>query len=392
MKFPAKTRKDTWQEKNYIVLTVTRTLIPLKTGQHPIAPSSVILDEGVRWRRTLFGQRMASHVRKLRVQDRERALTVLPVPQANRPRSFAGAIGQGFTLDVSAQRTVVQVGDPILLKITLRGDTGLETASLPPLTAGGGLSPKDFRLPEGDNTGQLQEDAKYFAVTVRVLREGVKEIPPIAYSWFDPQTGSYQTTHSRPIALSVGKAQVVSAGDVVRSKSRPRDPESATQKTEPAPSPGSSSQPADKQPSTMLTGADLAIETNLGILLGGHGSLLNNPWVQGFCYLLGIGLVGLSLWDRRRAGADPILVARRKQKQRWRAHLEQAASVSEVASALRQMAALSPSDLPRQTLDALLETCDNLAFAPGGGREAPLDAALRQTALDLAQRMMEEKP
>src|SRR5581483_7257518 len=95
-----------------------------------------------------------------------------------------------------------------------------ENASLPALSADDGMSPDEFRLPEGDTPGNTADGAKRFHVSVRVTDESVGEIPALAYSWFDPDSEKYQTARSQPIALRVMPAQVVSAGDVVRGSDR----------------------------------------------------------------------------------------------------------------------------------------------------------------------------
>ena len=386
MKFPATTRREDWKGESYLVLTVKRLLIPLKAGEYTIPPASMTLEEAVRWQRTLFGQRTATHVRKVRVQDQAQTLTVRPLPTQGRPASFAGAIGPGFSLEVVAQRTVLQAGDPIRLTLTLRGDS-VATASLPRLDVGGGLSSQDFRVPEGENTGIIQEGAKQFDVTVRVLHAGVKEIPPIAYSWFDPELGSYQTTHSRPIALSVGASQVVSAGDVVRTPAASTE----QQQAEKTPETNRTETQADSKtaPTFTLMGADLSIEQDPNTLLHGRTPWLASRMVQWLCYLLGLLLIGLAIVWRRKADGDPVIIARQKALKQGLNRIEKAGSVQEMADALRQMAA-QVMGLPRQELDALLEACDNLIFAPGA-QQGGMDKGLQSRAVHLARRMMENK-
>ena len=384
MKFPATTRRENWKGESYLVLTVERLLIPLKAGEYTIPPASMTLEEAVRWQRTLFGQRTATHVRKVRVQDQAQTLTVRPLPTQGRPASFAGAIGRGYSLEVAAQRTVLQAGDPIRLTLTLRGDS-VATASLPRLDVGGGLSDQDFRVPEGENTGIIQEGAKRFEVTVRVLHAGVKEIPPIAYSWFDPELGRYETTHSRPIALSVGASQVVSAGDVVRTQAATQE-QQQTEKTAETNSTETQGNLTEKKPTFTLMGADLSIEQDASILLHGRSSFLAGRWVQWLCYLLGVTMIGLAVVWRRKADGDPAIVARQKALKLGLNRIEKAGSVQDIADALRQMAA-QVMGFPRQELDALLEACDNLIFAPGG-QQGGMDKALQSRAMHLTRRMM----
>ena len=60
-------------------------------------------------------------------------IRVAEVPRVGRPPSFAGAVGAGYSLEVDADRSVVQLGEPIMLSFHLRGDGDLSSASLPAL-------------------------------------------------------------------------------------------------------------------------------------------------------------------------------------------------------------------------------------------------------------------
>ena len=105
-------------------------------------------------------------------------------------RAFAGAVGSGFSLTVSADRTVVKVGEPIALHFELRGDGNLETAALPRLDAKGLLPPTSFRVADGEIPGRLRgRYVKRFTAMVRGAgSQTFNEIPALEYSWFDPTT------------------------------------------------------------------------------------------------------------------------------------------------------------------------------------------------------------
>ncbi|MBF0173301.1 MAG: BatD family protein [Magnetococcales bacterium] len=389
-KFAAETTKGTWDGRSWLVLTLDRVLIPLKEGDHAIPAASVILEEGVRWQRSFFGERTATRVRRLRVADTPRVLHVKPLPEAGRPPGFAGAIGQDFSLEVATERSVIQAGDPIHLTLTLKGEGSLATASLPPLARDeGGLPERDFRVPEGDVAGVVRDGVKTFEVMVRVLHEGVRELPPISYSWFDPKKGGYETTHSRPIALSVGAARKVSAEDVVRGathKEEQPQPAPAPPQRE-SPAPAATDAPTTAAPSAWI-GADLALERNVEKLLGGDAS---TSWFQMVAlggYVGGLGLIGIALWWRRKRQVDPELVRHRGQLHQLAQTVARAQTPRALADGLRRMAALV-AQVPRETLDPLLETLDNLAFAPQGNKEA-VPAELKSRAVAFARQMAGE--
>ena len=145
-----------------------------------------------------------------------RRLAVRPLPVAGQPDTFVNAIGTGFGIDVQASRTVVSVGEPIDLTIRLRGSGPLTGISLPPLGGPDALPAAHFGVPDDSPAGDVDDSgAKRFVVTVRVKSAEVREVPPIAFSYFDPSAGEYRTVESQPIALSVGASQVVGAADVV---------------------------------------------------------------------------------------------------------------------------------------------------------------------------------
>ncbi len=380
----------------YLVVTLTQTLIPLRAGDIEIEPSSLVADEATRWRRDFFGGRRVSHARKLRALDRRRVLRVGAIPGDKRPESFAGAVGSGFSLEVSADRSVVKVGDPIRLTFTLRGEGNLKTAGLPNLAADGLLDPRDFRVPAGSLPGRLEGKAKRFDAVVRVENERVREIPALEYSFFDTATQSFETVRSRPIALSVGMADVVDAEDVVSGDSPTGDDlaESAL------PSPAEAQRggdPGREIPSSLsLSGADLSIERNLASLERSAGSGPGGRAVLSGLYLISSAMLGLVLVDRRRRSVDPDVLRIRAlltaQEKRIHAAAGQpgAVGVREVADALRTMLA-ETNEAGSAELDGLLGECDVRVYAPEEARPS-IPEDLYERALGFARQIRSRTP
>ncbi len=373
----------------FVVVSLERTVVPLIAGSHVLPAATLSVQEGVRWRRDFFGGRRATHVRRWRAEDRVRTLEVRSIPAADRPASFAGAIGSGFTLDVAADRTVVQVGDPIRLTFSLRGD-GLETARLPVLDAPGLLPGRLFRVPTGDLTGEIVGEAKRFQAVVRVLEEQVEEIPALAYSWFDPSSGKYQTTHSRPIALAVRSAEVIGAADVQG------DTELGSAAQQEMDTAAASEQgPARvRARSFALTGADLAIERNPAKLLATRGQAWSGPWVVGSLYGSALLLIPLAVWQRRRLDVDPALAERRRVVAAELRRVERAGGspaaevLATLSSALRQMLAQVPAAASPE-LDAFLGECDARSYAPEEQLQT-IDGAFLERAVRLARDVAEQ--
>jgi len=369
--------------ETYLVIEIPRSAVPLRAGSLEIPAATLDVEEGVRFRRDLFGGRTPVQTRKWRSADRLRRLSVKRIPTDHMPPSFAGAVGSGFSLSVSADRTVVKVGEPIALHFELRGDGNLETAALPQLDADGLLPRAAFRVPDGKIPGQLEGGSKRFTAMVRVLDPGVTEIPALEYSWFDPTTEQFQSTKSRPIALSVGNARRIGAADVQSGEPAPGsvepDGEAAT------PSATSRAGPL------VLTGADLAIERDAQRLLRRASTASRNRWMLSGLYVGSGLLLLLARIDRRRRDADPAVAARRRRVDAELRRIGAASNLpareaaAEIARAMRALLAESP-DVRRPEIDALIGECDARSYAPAADRDrAPLDAAFQQRALELAQ-------
>ncbi len=387
LELPIVVEKRTWRGDTYLVAVAKRTMVALKSGTLEIEPAVIISEEAINWRTDFFGNRVASRVRRQQASDESRTLEFKQPPGTGRPGSYSGAIGKGFTISVSADRTVVQTGDPIKLEFEVRGDAALETVSLPDL-AGSGLDPRKFKLPDGNITGVTKDGVKIFSLSVRVKSEQISEIPPIAFSWFNPGSGNYETTHTRPIALSVQTAAVVSATDVVRSKESEHSPNN--QDTGAISADDDSTTVDTYRPMFSLSGAELAIETNIEQL-----STSPIPWyarsaVITSAYCFGIVLVVAAVWRRRHNLLDPLLRRQRDTLAQELRKLSQCADVAEISRILRRMAAIAPA-FSRGEFDAVLLDCDNLAYAPKGG-DTGVDAALRDRAMTVANTIVATGP
>lgn len=374
-----------------LLVELRRIAVPLKDGALEIPASSLDLEEGVRYRRDLFGGRRPTQVRRWRSVDKLRRLVVKRIPTEGAPGSFAGAVGSGFSLAVSADRTVVQVGEPITLEFELRGDGNLETAALPRLDASGMLPSAQFRVPEADITGRLEAGTKHFTATVRVLDSQLREVPALEYSWFDPTSEQFRTTRSRPIALSVRDAEVIGAAQVQSGEPAPAGAAVVGERSRGSASPRSAP--------LRLTGADLAIERNPSLLLRAPAGRARNAGTIVALYAGSLLLVGLARFDRRRRNLDPAIAARRRRVEAELQRIRQAASlpaddaVAELARGLRALLSEVPDGGPRAEIDAFVGQCDARSYAPDRGHDAsPLDPATASRALELAQSLAESAP
>lgn len=397
---PATVTNETVDDKEFTVISAERTLIPNRPGTFEISPVTATIELVTQWeqrRQSPFGdfgfggslleeafgsRRRPAKVELFRARSEPWTFEVKPFPSDGRPESFTGAVGKGFSIDASADRTVVRVGDPIRLKLNLRGDGNIAGATLPPLSADGGLDPARFRLPEGDVPGMLTEDddAKEFIVSVRVLDESVNEIPAIAYSWFDAEKETYLTARSKPIALRVMPAQVVGADSVVSNQTRSAEPRTSSAGQGPA------TESNDQSRTYSLSGADLAIQRDVDQLMRGKTRLLAAGSFQVAVYALGSLCIVVAWVDRKRRSVDPAVRhadhVLRQQRSRVVAaeKLSEKEAAKQVADALRTVIAEMP-DIDRTVSQSLIAQCETIVYKPSGDSQSRIDGDLVRQAL-----------
>jgi hypothetical protein len=378
----AQVREERADGRSWLVVTLPFLMVPLKPGRYDLGTASFTVDEGVNFTRDLFGGRRALGSRKLRAVDQERILEVRPVPSEGRPASFAGAVGRGFTLEVSADRSVVRAGDPIALRLVLRGDAPLASVAFPKLDVEGMLPARDFAVAADPPSGELRDGAKTFSAVIRVKRSEVREIPELAYSFFDPATERFETARSRPIALSVGAAEIVGPSQVVRSDApgaEPKPPEAT---------------PGERARGFALDGADLSVVREPQALLAPPGQRFGT-WIAWLLYAGGSALIVAAWLDRRRRNADPEEVARLRAQRELLARARAAAergdrdALRELAQCVRALQGLAPGRMT-EGVDAFLRACDAELFAPPSAGASARAPELRQRGLVLVEALAEE--
>ncbi len=160
---------------------------------------------------SMFGPRlMVSNSRPIVASAEVDATQVMDVPTQGRPADYRGAVGR-YTIVAEATPTEVQAGDPINLYLGITGDGPMDLVQAPPLTV---LS-KDFRVSDDPLAGIVQDDTKFFTVTIRPRKERITEIPAIPLTFFDPTAEKFVTVHSRPIAINVTPGDNLAAGAIV---------------------------------------------------------------------------------------------------------------------------------------------------------------------------------
>lgn len=163
---------------------------------------------------SMFGPRLeVESVRPVIAEVKVEPIEVLDVPVANRPADYRGAVGK-YRIASKAVETDVKAGDPINLILAVTGNGPLDLVQAPPLAELPSLA-AEFKVPNEPLAGYVDGGRKLFSTTIRPRKAGIAEIPPIPFTYFDPDIGKFITTTSAPIAIKVAPAETLALADVV---------------------------------------------------------------------------------------------------------------------------------------------------------------------------------
>lgn len=139
----------------------------------------------------------------LQLKSAEFPVKVLPLPLEGKPEGFEGALGN-FYLYVEAAPLEVKAGDPVTLKMTVRGKGNFDSVKTPKLQSRDGFKVYDPQIKQG-------KFEKIFEQVLIPESEKITRIPRINFSFFDTQAGQYQVLTQEPVPITVAKAEEAQA-------------------------------------------------------------------------------------------------------------------------------------------------------------------------------------
>ncbi len=205
----------------YRVLSWPMTLTPIRTGNQSIEfefELSARLPESRQRRGDPFGgspfggslfDDIFGQIKQLTVAMEPRNLTILPLPDADRPDSFTGGIGE-FTIQVGADAEQCRVGEPIMLTVELTGTGNFGRINPPvfPESPNWRIYDPEIEFEPLDALGLTGR--KRFDYALIPQTTGSLEIPALEFSYFDPESKTYRTLDAPAIPLDVSPGRNVS--------------------------------------------------------------------------------------------------------------------------------------------------------------------------------------
>ncbi|HWG71637.1 MAG TPA: BatD family protein [Steroidobacteraceae bacterium] len=130
------------------------------------------------------------------------AFTVLALPTQGRPADFGGAVGN-FKIGTDISSATAAAGDPLTLRMHVSGAGNFDRVDSSMLHTGGEWKTYDPKatFKATDPVGYRGE--KTFEQPLIATKSGPHTVPPLAFSFFNPDTRRYETVHSAPLNVTV---------------------------------------------------------------------------------------------------------------------------------------------------------------------------------------------
>lgn len=133
-------------------------------------------------------------------------ISVLPLPESKKPLSFAGAVGR-FEINSSIEQKKYKTNEPITIKLTISGSGNINLLNVPELNLPTGLEKYEPKTDEQINAGSVVTGVKTIEYVIVPRIAGVKEIPPIEFSYFDPSKKSYVTLSTQGYTIDIAQGE-----------------------------------------------------------------------------------------------------------------------------------------------------------------------------------------
>lgn len=187
--------------KNYIAVTFRSLITAGKAGKISIGPLPVKASYSEQ-RILGFGRiGRPGNARDIEITAPAVELDAQLLPSAGRPADFDGAIGK-FSFEGIGTPNRVNVGEPVQMVLKVTGDGNFDLINAPKLS-----DPNGWRAYDGENKFEPDDElgftgTKTFTIPVAPTSRKTT-MPSFNFSFFNPETGKYQTLKTAAAPLTV---------------------------------------------------------------------------------------------------------------------------------------------------------------------------------------------
>lgn len=191
-------------------LVYQRALFPLMPGRFAIPPAQLVYSLPLS---ASFFAREETH----ELQTDSTVIVAIDPPANGRPADYGGAVGNlrvAARIDAAGSR----VGDPMTLTVRVSGTGNVKLFPRPSVGLDWANIVKGDERVQVDTTARKIAGAKEFDWVLTPKVAGELDLPPIRYTYFNPETRRYETASTNPAHVRVAPGTLASS-DTARTES-----------------------------------------------------------------------------------------------------------------------------------------------------------------------------
>ena len=182
-------------------------LYPQQAGEQVISPfSSTFVLQLPSNQVDFFGNR--SYITRTRsLQTATTKINVLPLPEEGKPANFSGAVGN-FSLSMNFPTRTLNAGETTEGEVVISGKGNFKLFDIPKLSFPPALevyAPKEKENLTNSTTGVSGDITHSYTIVPQY--KGKFPIPPLSFTFFNPETQKYETLTSENITIEVLNGQ-----------------------------------------------------------------------------------------------------------------------------------------------------------------------------------------
>jgi hypothetical protein len=184
-------------------------LFPTQTGALEVTPFELTVPVQIQKQRNsksiwddFFGDPFGrSQIYEFNAKSNVVKIDVQPLPEG-QPESFKGAVGD-YTFDAKLNKAETKSNEPLTLNLNISGSGNINLIDMPEMNLPNGFEKYEPKINEQiERKGKVSgsKSGEYLFVP-RVV--GIREIPPIEFSYFNPEKKKYVTLKSKPFKIDI---------------------------------------------------------------------------------------------------------------------------------------------------------------------------------------------
>jgi hypothetical protein len=198
-----KVQMGIYKGQSYRYITLRKAVLyPQKSGKLVLEPLVLEINSEVITGFDIFG-RPETRPAKIDVSSGRKSITVRPLPEAGKPESFTGAVGN-FDFTMVPSKTTITNGESIQLTVKASGKGNLKLFSLPKPEAPAALEmyepehKEEVKTPITGMTGSIAD-----VYTIVPNAKGKFVIKGVEFAYFDLASKSYKTVKTNDVSINV---------------------------------------------------------------------------------------------------------------------------------------------------------------------------------------------